>query len=64
MSKNKIPNLRAIRDWTNEKLNKLSKSLIIDGQQYYLDKQDEKWGINTDPERGADTFVPFKNTDS
>lgn len=64
MENNKIPSLRAIRDWTNEKINKLNKSLVILDQQYYLDEQGGKWGVNTDPERGADTFVPFKSDDS
>lgn len=32
-----------------------------DGTQFYADIQDGKPGFNTDPERGADTFVPFSN---
>lgn len=31
-----------------------------DGTQFYADMQDGKPGFNTDPERGADTFVPFR----
>ena len=32
-----------------------------DGTQLYLDKQNGKYGYNTDPNRGADTFHPFSN---
>ena len=34
-----------------------------DGTKYYADIQDGKHGFNTDPNRGADTFHPFRNTD-
>lgn len=29
--------------------------------EFYFDYQDGKYGFNTDPERGSDTFHPFKN---
>ena len=32
-----------------------------DGQKLYFDSKDGKYGYNTDPNRGADTFVPFKS---
>ncbi|MCI9463365.1 MAG: hypothetical protein HFI48_05690 [Lachnospiraceae bacterium] len=60
-----IPNLRALRDWCNGRfarthdIEEMAKSMIINGTQYYLDKNNDKWGVNTDPARGADTFVPF-----
>ena len=34
-----------------------------DGQKLYFDSKDGKYGYNTDPNRGADTFVPFSNAD-
>ena len=30
------------------------------GDQFYLDEHDGERGYNTDPARGADTFVPFR----
>lgn len=33
---------------------------VPDGTKYYADKQNGKYGVNTDPNRGADTFIPFK----
>lgn len=33
-----------------------------DGTQFYADIKDGKPGFNTDPERGADTFVPFRSS--
>ena len=35
-----------------------------DGQKLYFDSKDGKYGYNTDPNRGADTFVPFKDFDN
>lgn len=32
-----------------------------DGTVFYPDSQDGKYGFNTDPNRGADTFHPFKS---
>ena len=42
--------------WDNASL-----GLQINNEAVYLDKKDGKYGINTDPERGADTFIPFKS---
>ena len=33
--------------------------LTVDGKVFVYDFQDGKYGYNTDPARGADTFVPF-----
>ena len=39
----------------------LNNSLVAsDGQKLFFDSNDGKYGYNTDPNRGADTFVPFK----
>ncbi len=37
----------------------LSSSLTANNNQFYFDYQDGKYGFNTDPNRGADTFNPF-----
>ena len=33
-----------------------------DGQKLYFDSKNGKYGYNTNPNRGADTFVPFSNS--
>lgn len=33
--------------------------LSINDTKFYFDYQNGKYGFNTDPNRGADTFVPF-----
>lgn len=43
------------------KVEDLENSLSIGNGRIYLDYQDGKYGINTDPHRGADTFSPFKS---
>lgn len=41
----------------------LSNDLMFpDGTRFYPDKQNGKYGFNTSPTRGADTFSPFKGT--
>ena len=32
------------------------------GQKLYFDSKNGKYGYNIDPNRGADTFVPFSNS--
>ena len=36
--------------------------MFPDGTRFYPDKQNGKYGFNTSPTRGADTFSPFKGT--
>lgn len=36
-------------------------SLKANNNQIYMDYHDGKYGINTDPNRGADTFIPFND---
>lgn len=43
------------------KVEDLENSLSIGNGRIYLDYQDGKYGINTDPHRGADTFSPFSS---
>lgn len=47
----------------NFNIEDLENGLSIGGNRVYLDYQDGKYGINTNPERGADTFSPFKSKD-
>lgn len=37
----------------------LSRDLKANGSQFHFDYHNGQWGFNTDPARGADTFVPF-----
>lgn len=39
----------------------LNSSLTANSNQFYFDYQDGKYGFNTDPNRGADTFSPFSS---
>lgn len=39
-------------------------SLTANGSQLCMDYHDGKYGVNTDPERGADTFIPFHSISS
>ena len=41
-------------------VNQLNSSLTANSNQFHFDYQDGKYGFNTDPNRGADTFHPFK----
>lgn len=43
------------------KIEDLENGLSVGGNRVYLDYRDGKYGVNTDPERGADTFTPFKS---
>ena len=49
--KNKVPEAKAVKE--------LNSSLTANSNQFYFDYQDGKYGFNTDPNRGADTFTPF-----
>lgn len=40
---------------------RINSSLTANGSQLCMDYHDGKYGVNTDPQRGADTFIPFSN---
>lgn len=42
-------------------LKEVNSSLTANNNQFYFDYQDGKYGFNTNPNRGADTFSPFKS---
>lgn len=44
----------------NNKNNQLNSQLSANNNKFYFDYQNGKYGYNTDPNRGADTFNPFK----
>ena len=35
--------------------------MTANGSQLCMDYHDGKYGVNTDPQRGADTFIPFRS---
>lgn len=41
--------------------NQMNNQLTANGNKFYFDYQDGKYGYNTDPQRGADTFLPFSD---
>lgn len=47
-----------------EAVKEVYSSLTANGSQLCMDYHDGKYGINTDPERGADTFIPFSSISS
>ena len=42
-------------------LKEVNSSLTVNDNQFYFDYKDGKYGFNTDPNRGADTFSPFSS---
>lgn len=42
-----------------EAVKEVYSSLTANGSQLCMDYHDGKYGVNTDPQRGADTFIPF-----
>ncbi len=45
----------------NERIIDIKDKIDTGEYPFYIDYKDGKYGYNTDPNRGADTFVPFKN---
>ena len=54
---NKSENMIAGADAVKE----VYSSLTANGSQLCMDYHDGKYGVNTDPQRGADTFIPFRS---
>lgn len=44
-----------------EAVKELSNDLKANGSQFHFDYHNGQWGFNTDPARGADTFIPFNH---
>ena len=52
--KNKVPEAKAVKELNN--------SLVANSKHFYFDYKNGKYGYNTNPNRGADTFHPFSNS--
>lgn len=50
----KIPSAAALKEVNN--------SLVANSKHFYFDYKNGKYGYNTSPNRGADTFHPFSNS--
>lgn len=44
----------------SDEIKDMQDELTVNGNRFYFDYHDGKYGYNTSPSRGADTFVPFK----
>ena len=44
-----------------KEIDQLNSELTANETKFYFDFQNEQWGFNTDPARGADTFHPFRS---
>ena len=58
-----IINLPDTDDITKD-IAEIQNELTVNNVKLYFDYKDGKYGYNTDPKRGADTFNPFKSGDS
>lgn len=50
----KIPSAAALKE--------VNSSLVANSKHFYFDYKNGKYGYNTNPNRGADTFFPFKSS--
>lgn len=53
--------LVTLNNKSNQLDTKLNNHLSANNNEFYFDYQNGKYGYNTDPNRGADTFNPFNN---
>jgi len=54
-------NITSVSNTSAGHYNELKGELTANGNRIYMDYKDGKYGINTAANRGADTFIPFKN---
>ena len=54
-------NMNDLETRIGNEFGKINNSLTANNSQFYFDYQDGKYGYNTDPNRGADTFHPFSS---
>lgn len=57
-------NMNNLEQRIKTEFDSVNSSLVANGSQLYMDYHDGKYGVNTDPERGADTFIPFRSISS
>ena len=43
-------------------IDEVNNSLVVNSKHFYFDYKNGKYGYNTSPNRGADTFFPFSNS--
>lgn len=55
-------NISSIGSNVKNAINNLGNRLVVNGNTFYFDYQNGKWGFNTSSNRGADTFHPFNST--
>lgn len=56
--------LVTLNNKSNQLDTKINNQLSVNNNEFYFDYQNGKYGYNTDPNRGADTFNPFKSVPS
>lgn len=52
-------NMNDLEQRIKTEFDNVNSSLTANGSQLCMDYHDGKYGVNTDPQRGADTFIPF-----
>ena len=52
-------NMNDLEQRIKTEFDNVNSSLTANGNQLCMDYHDGKYGVNTDPQRGADTFIPF-----
>lgn len=52
-------NMNNLEQRIKKEFDTVNSSLTANGSQLCMDYHDGKYGVNTDPQRGADTFIPF-----
>lgn len=52
-------NMNNLEQRIKNEFDTVNSSLTANGSQLCMDYHDGKYGVNTDPQRGADTFIPF-----
>lgn len=57
-------NMNNLEQRIKTEFDSVNSSLVANGSQLYMDYHDGKYGVNTDPKRGADTFIPFRSISS
>lgn len=57
-------NMNNLEQRIKTEFDSVNSSFVANGSQLCMDYHDGRYGVNTDPERGADTFIPFRNISS
>ena len=57
-----VSSLNSSMTTANNNISALNSELTANSVKFYFDYKNGKYGFNTSPNRGADTFVPFKQS--